>query len=323
MNKKVVITLKNGVLGAHLDHCEKLAIIEVPTNAKPKFKIESRCMACQLKSFERLMDKFEVNNNERQRFLEFYNFTMARGAALNIPQIHRELNNEFCRIVGKADLYAEEKRKSNELTLEIYKEMRTEVTESPNPFDKALRLSIAGNIMDYALSSDFNIHNTIQKVFNSSFAIDQSIELEKRIKLANKILYLGDNAGEIVFDKLFIETLKHPHLTYAVRGSAVLNDATLEDVHQVGMDLVANIISNGYDAPSTVLSECSAEFRKVYDEAVVIISKGQGNLEGLFEENDPRIFFLLMVKCDVIAETLGVKNGDFVVYNKPVTTDCF
>lgn len=287
----------------------------MPANTKLKFEVDGRCMACQFKLFERLMDKLNVNYTDRQQFFGFYNLTMARSAALSMPQIHRELNNEFCRIVGKTDLYAEEKWNSNELTLELYKKLRTEVIESPNPFDMALRLSIAGNIMDYGLSSDFDIHETIQKVFNSSFAIDQSIELERRIKLAKKILYIGDNAGEIVFDKLFIEMMMHHHLTYAVRGSSVLNDATLEDAHQVGMDLVADIISNGYDAPSTVLSECSAEFRKVYEEADIIISKGQGNLEGLIEENDPRIFFLLMVKCDVVAETLGVKNGNFVVYN--------
>jgi uncharacterized protein with ATP-grasp and redox domains len=286
-----------------------------PANIKQKFEVDGRCMDCQFKTFERLMDKFEVNYSDRQRFFGFFNLTMARGAALTMPQIHRELNNEFCRIVGKTDLFADEKRYSNELTLELYKELRVEVIESQNPFDMALRLSIAGNIIDYGPSSDFDIHQTIQKVVNSSFAIDQSIELETRIKSAKKILYIGDNAGEIVFDKLFIEIMMHNHLTYAVRGSSVLNDATLEDAHQVEMDFVADIISNGYDAPSTVLSECSAEFLKVYDEADIIISKGQGNLEGLIEENDARIFFLLMVKCDVVAEMLGVKKGDFVVYN--------
>jgi len=129
-------------------------------------------------------------------------------------------------------------------------------------------------------------------------------------------LYLGDNAGEIVFDKIFIETIMHNNLTYVVRGASILNDATLEDAKNTGMDLAADVFSNGYGAPSTILRKCSREFQKVFQEADLIISKGQGNLEGLITHHDPRIFFLLMVKCDVIADLLQVQKGDFVVYNQ-------
>lgn len=272
-------------------------------------------MDCQFKSFERLMTKFNVNYTDRQEFFGFYNLTLSRNNVLTMPEIHRLLNKEFCKIIGVADPYKEEKNKSNETSIALYNQFRSEVLDSMNPFDMALRLSIAGNIMDYGASDNFDIHETINKVFVSDFAIDYSVELEKRIKSAKSILYLGDNAGEIVFDKLFIELIMHPKLTFAVRGSAVLNDATLEDAHEIQLDLVADIISNGYDAPSTVLSKCSPEFLKLYNEADLIISKGQGNFEGLMDENDPRIFFLLMVKCDVVAERIGVEKGSFVVYN--------
>lgn len=282
---------------------------------KEKYEVEARCMACQFKAFERLMDKFQISYTDRQNFFRFYNLTMARSAALTMPEIFRELNNEFCKITGIADPYAEEKKKSNDISLQLYNGLRKEVIDSPHPFGMALRLSIAGNSMDYGAGSEFNIHDTIQKVLNSKFAIDHSLELEKRIKTAKKILYIGDNAGEIVFDKLFIEMMMHNHLTYAVRDSAVLNDVTQEDAHQVGMDLVADVISNGNNFPSTILSQCSPEFLRLYNEADLIISKGQGNLEGLINENDPRIFFLLMVKCDVVAEMLGVEKDSFVIYN--------
>jgi len=103
-------------------------------------------------------------------------------------------------------------------------------------------------------------------------------------------------------------------LTFAVRGGPTLNDVLLTDAHDIGLDLIADVISNGYDAPSTILSKCSEDFLKIYTEADLIISKGQGNLEGLIDENDPRIFFLLMVKCELIAEKMGVEKGDYVVY---------
>ena len=109
--------------------------------------------------------------------------------------------------------------------------------------------------------------------------------------------------------------MKHPNVTFAVRGAPALNDVTLEDAYQVEMDKVARVISNGNDVASTIVKECSSEFQEIFQEADLIISKGQGNLEGLIYQNDPRIFFLLVAKCDVIAQLLGVEKGSFVVYN--------
>jgi hypothetical protein len=126
-------------------------------------------------------------------------------------------------------------------------------------------------------------------------------------------LYLGDNCGEIVFDKLFIETMDHPNVTFAVRGNPVINDATLEDAAQVGLDNVCRVISNGFDAPSTLLEFCSDEFAEAYNNADLVISKGQGNFEGLMESRHPNEFFLLIAKCWPIANLLGVGKNDMVV----------
>ncbi len=282
---------------------------------KARYEVDGRCMACQFKSFERLMDKFNVDYNIRQEFFGFYNLTMSRHYDLTMPEIHSRLNDEFCRLTGNTDLYAEEKQKSNKIALQLYSELKPEVLHSADPFGMALKLSIAGNIMDYGASGNFDIHKTIEKVLNTPFAIDHSILLKEKINQAEKILFLGDNAGEIVFDKMLIELMLHPNVVFAVRGSAVLNDATLEDARQTGLDEIADVIDNGSNAPSTILSECSDEFLKIYNEADLIISKGQGNFEGLMYENEPRVFFLLMVKCDVVAEAIGTEKGNFVVYN--------
>lgn len=135
------------------------------------------------------------------------------------------------------------------------------------------------------------------------------------IASANLILYLGDNAGEIVFDKLFIETINHPNLVYVVRGAPVINDATMEDAEYIGMSSITKVISNEYKAPSTIPYKSGKIFQGYFEEADLIISKGQGNLEGLLPLNDGRIFYLLMVKCFVIAEFLKVKKDSYVVYN--------
>jgi len=282
---------------------------------KQKFEVDGRCMACQFKTFEKLLDTYKVSYHDRQNFFGFYNLTMGRNYNLSMPEIHRELSDEFCRITGLTDIYAEEKLVSNNVALDLYNKIKPDLLISSDPFDMALRLSIAGNIMDYGVSSNFNINETIDKVLNSDFGVNHSLELKQAIQKAKKIIYLGDNAGEIVFDKLLIELMIHPNVTYVVRGEAVLNDATREDAKYVGMELVADVIDNGSKVPSTILSTCSTEFLSIYNEADLIISKGQGNFEGLMYENDPRIFFLLMVKCDVVAESIGVEKGNFVVFN--------
>ena len=129
------------------------------------------------------------------------------------------------------------------------------------------------------------------------------------------MLYIGDNAGEIVFDKFFIREIAHHDLTYSVRGAPVINDATMEDAEYTGMTSLARVISSEYDAPSTILAKSGEEFRKSFEHANVIISKGQGNLEGLIGESDPRIYFLLMVKCEVMAEFMNTEVGSYVVWN--------
>jgi hypothetical protein len=272
-------------------------------------------MACQFEGFERLLNKNNVPYALRQEFFGFYNLTMGRSAALTMPEVYQKLNKEFRRLTGIEDLYFDEKKHSNKVAKMLYDEWKPKIQSSENAFNTALRLSIAGNIMDYGANSDFDVHQTIDKVMNSKFTIDHSLELEKQISTAENILYLGDNAGEIVFDRLFIETIQHKNLTFAVRGGAVLNDATMDDALEIGLNDYAKLISNGSDAPSTVLTQTSPEFLEYYKNADLIISKGQGNLEGLIEQNDARLFFLLMVKCDVMGELLNVPKGSFVVYN--------
>ncbi|MBV5342543.1 DUF89 family protein, partial [bacterium] len=202
---------------------------------KQRFEVDGRCMDCQFKTFEKLLNAHKVSYKKRQEFFGFYNLTMGRKYHLTMPEIHSELSEEFCRITGIKDVYSEEKQASNRIALELYQQLKPDVLISSDPFNMALRLSIAGNIMDYGISTDFNIRETIDKVLNSDFAIDHSIQLKQAIQKAKKIVYLGDNAGEIVFDKMLIELMIHPNVTYVVRGAAVINDATREDAKTVGM----------------------------------------------------------------------------------------
>lgn len=234
------------------------------------------------------------------------------------PLFSRELHNILQSYTQNPDPFREEKKHYNDKALGMMPELERITLESEERLDTALRLAIAGNIIDFAANSKFDLEATIEKALKSDFAINHGQELKEKLKSARSVLYLGDNAGEIVFDRLFIETLNHPDLTYVVRGSPVINDATMEDAEYTGLTSVVKVISNGYDAPSTIPEKSSGEFRKYFNEADLIISKGQGNLEGLLPLNDPRIFFLLMVKCNVMAEFLKVSKGSLVVFNNGI-----
>ncbi len=277
--------------------------------------IDKRCFECFENGYKRLFEKYHVSTIKRNEFLIFMAETINNPALSLTPEIQRDLNQRFLEMIGIKDPFVEEKRSSNSAALSLYEEWKPRIISDEDPFDMALRLAIAGNIMDYGASGTFDIHSTINKVLATHFAIDHSFRLKRKIEKAGTILYLGDNAGEIVFDKLFIETIGHGNVTYVVRDAPILNDVTINDAKEVGIDNVAEVISSGYDAPSTVLHKSGPQFLERFRSADLIISKGQGNLEGLLYENDPRIFFLLMAKCDVIAETLKVNKGSFLVYN--------
>lgn len=276
--------------------------------------VDSRCKQCFLDGFDRLIAKYELSA-EKELSLRNYFDEISSDNTLISPLLQQRVKREFVKLSGIEDLYKKEKEYSNKLAMELVKQMQVDIIKSDKKFDTLVRLAIAGNVMDYAAFDSFDLNSTINTALNTDLAIDHTDMLFEKIKSAELILYLGDNAGEIVFDKLFIETCLKDKVVYVVRDSPILNDATYDDAVITGMTDSAKVISSGFDAPSTVLDYCSPEFLDYYRRADIIISKGQGNLEGLIDEKDDRIFFLLMAKCDVIAERLNVKKYSFVVLN--------
>lgn len=273
-----------------------------------------RCFFCFNRSFEKLLQQKKLPAEQAMNFTrEMMQLYLENQGTYSTPQLARELHRRLKKYINHGDPYEVQKKQSNDLILDQYQQFKHQVETSENPFETALRLAIAGNIIDFAVSDTYRLDETISHVLKSDFAIDHFKQLKSAIKKAGTVLYLGDNNGEIVFDKLLIETINHPNLIYAVRDQPIINDATLSDAQYVGLDQVARVISNGYDAPSTIPEHCSDEFLEIFNQADVIISKGQGNLEGLLGSENENIFFLLMVKCDVIAEKLGVKKDDFTV----------
>ena len=273
-----------------------------------------------MKSFEGFIQEKVNDDNIKCELSEKINkYINSINSEISAPEVARELHNMLAGTLHISDLHKSEKQKSNDIALRHYARYKDIVSKASNPFDIALRFSIAGNIMDFAACPEFftnseqYLDDTINEILTADFVIDDSEELEERIKSSKTLLYLGDNAGEIVLDKLLIETIKHPNIYYAVRDKPVINDVTIDDAIYVGINALAKIISNGYDAPSTIIEKASKEFISIYNDADLIISKGQGNLEGLINNTREDLYFLLMVKCDVIAKLLSVKKGDYII----------
>lgn len=276
--------------------------------------MDYRCIFCLFKSYENYINKLDLTDDEKLIIINEYVRNLGEmDFSLNTPVITQLMNNKMKKYYKGQDPYDEIKKQSNELVISMLPDLKQKVTESGDPFNTALKLAIAGNIIDYGAFTTFNVSDTIERVLKSDFAINHSDNLKKYIASSETILYLGDNAGEIVLDKLFLETIDHPNVYFAVRGGPAINDVTVEDAEIVGINNVAKVISNGNDAPSTVLESSSEEFVELFDRADLVISKGQGNFEGLIDNDKKNMFFLLMVKCDYIAEKLGVKKYDFVV----------
>ena len=224
------------------------------------------------------------------------------------PQIAQQVYRIVFEITGNRDPYTEAKKYANQSAMSLYARMKDIVDYSDDTLESACKLAIAGNAIDLGARTEFgSVYSIIED--SVGYQLDQQHyrQFKKSIGQSDLILYIADNAGEIVFDRLLIAQLlqiKKLKIVFAVREKPIINDATLDDALQVGLDEVATIISNGSDAPATILSQCSPKMRGYYQAADLIISKGQGNYESLSDRSE-NIFFLFKVKCPVIARDSG------------------
>ncbi len=230
------------------------------------------------------------------------------------PVMGQKIHRIIRTLSGSSDPYRNVKREFNQYALSLYPSLKERIEKSPARFDTAVRLAISGNIIDFGVNADIDqtvIHKTIESSLSGPLIGDMEC-FQEIIGSSENILYLGDNAGEIVFDRLLIEQLPIDRVIFAVRGSPVINDATHIDALETGMTKIVRVVDNGSDAPGTVIEECSDTFNHLFQDADLVIAKGQGNYETL-ADSSKKIFFLLKAKCPVIAQHLDCCVGDSVI----------
>jgi len=232
------------------------------------------------------------------------------------PEIARTIYSIVDDITGCYDPYKSLKMEYNRIAMEMYPDLKDIVDKSDDRLFTAVKLAIAGNIIDFGADIQFDVEETIEDMLTKKFAINDYPVFVESLEDSENILYLADNAGEVGFDRILIEEIMdYANVVYAVKKKPIINDATMDDAIFCGIDSIARIVTTS-DTPGTILARCDPEFVEIYESADMIISKGQGNYETLSEEAG-NIFFMLLAKCPVIAADLGVGIRDAVLLSAP------
>lgn len=277
-----------------------------------------RCIEHQLKLLSNEIGKGDASRMSLilNELLAIYSGVVDSASPPELAALYYEY---FERKTGISDPFRREKKYSTELALRLLPELRKLVDEAgEGAFERAMLFAIGGNIIDYGVNPDFDIgtaERQILQVLDYEYDRDAAAELRCRMDGARSIMYIMDNCGEAVIDRLLIERYSDK-ITVVVRGRPILNDVTRDDAVASGLDFVP-IIDNGDGAPGVSLRRSSSEFLRQLRATDLVIAKGQGNFEAMGDEfHDRPAFYLLRTKCDVICGQLGAKLNSIQIIGR-------
>lgn len=282
-------------------------------------KVHYECASCFLRQAREALDLATDDEDIKMQVTEKTNRILCskfrKGAAAN--QIGTEIHRTIKRETGNPDPYHDLREKSDQIAMQFLPQVE-KILKNDKSLKTYLKAAIAGNVLDFgALGLESNIEGLIISTVEKDLAIDHSPQLEIELKKAKNVLYLADNVGEIVFDKLLIKKLHEysVEVTVALKEYAILNDACLKEALDAGLNEVARLITTGTDSVGVIYQDLSSDFKQEFEEADLVISKGLGNYEGLGEMylDDKPVFCLLNAKCKPIARDINVEVGDNVV----------
>ena len=285
-------------------------------------KISYECGPCFLRQAQEALDLSTDDENLKMEIMEDIfkflsnNFTMNTNSNGTGSAIHKMIIER----TGCQDPYYNEKIEGNEIALKYLPEVK-KILEEDDSLENHVKIAIIGNILDFgAFTLDDDIESVIKESLKKDLTVKDIEEFEKSLKTNDKALYLVDNTGEIVFDKLLLEKIKQydVDITIAVKSVPILNDACMKEALDAGLDEYGEIVEIGCGTVGYVDSEISDEFREIFDSHNLIISKGMGNYEGLSEVDlsNKEIYFLLCAKCNTISRDIGVNLHDMLLFKK-------
>jgi len=282
-------------------------------------KVHYECAACFLRQTREALDLAsdddELKMDVTEKVVKIVSENFHRGGVSNVigTNIHRTIKDE----TGNTDPYIMEREISNELAMQYLPNVDN-ILKKDRKLKNYLKVAIAGNVLDFgALGLNTDMESLIVKTMKKEPAIDNSKELEEELIKSETVLFLADNIGEIVFDKILIEKINdyEVDVTVALKEKPILNDACIEDALKIGMDDVSKLISTGTDSIGIIEEDVSEEFLEIFNKSDIVIAKGLGNYEGLgeMELGEKPVFCLLNAKCKPVARDIGVNLGDNIV----------
>ena len=275
------------------------------------------CVPCILRQVDEIGNRLFKNDEktknliheEASKILEKTNIS-----SMTPPEATTLTHQAISKLTGIKDFYKHIKKENNEFALSLYPKLKEIMQNSEDKLLAAIRLSIAGNIIDYGAHSSFDVNSSIKETMAEKFTVDDYLKFKKDLANSHQVLYIGDNAGEIVFDKLLVsETSKlDKKVVFAVKSKPILNDVMMEDAEFVSMTKLAKVVESGSDLAGTMLNKVTKEFLDIYDASDLIIAKGQGNIETLEDENKS-IYYLLKCKCIHLSRRLKCKKNAIIL----------
>ena len=269
--------------------------------------IKPDCVNCLLNQALKVSKLLELDDESTKKVLDqSAHILIGHDLSYTPPQIAREIYRAISEITGEEDPVAIAKERATQEALKID-------TSFVNTIPDALRMSVIGNVIDYGAQNQFDLQETIQKQFASSFAIDDSDSFLRELQDAKELVVIGDNTGEHIFDKLLIEKIAELYdirVYYFVRGAPIINDVTVKEAELLSD--CAHIVDTGVKTPGYDLSEANISSREIFDRADIVLAKGMGNFESLYQQAGREVYFLFIVKCDVVAQAIGCDVKEMV-----------
>lgn len=278
-------------------------------------KTDLACLPCFFDQVARTLKHAEVNGDRGRDIFRRAEKVIGKASLDEVPARTTTIIHRILRQETGLDPYKKVKDRYNRIALEMLPALMHRAENSDDRLEYGVRAAIAGNVIDFGIYESIDLDRSLEESFRLPLTGGVFPVFARAVKTSRSILYLCDNAGEIVFDRLLIEVLRDmgKKVTAVVKGSPVINDATRDDARAAGLHECAEVIDNGNDGIGTLLEACSPQFMEHYRTADLIISKGQANYETLVQEQDERIFFLFKVKCAVVAAFMDRSNGDIVL----------
>jgi len=280
-------------------------------------KIAQECIGCIINQSLKVADAIGADSVLTKRLSSTVE-AMSKDFSFTLspPEVASDVYEKMAEIAQKEDLYAEVKELSTQKAQAFIPFLQEQIQNSSDRLLTATKIAVAGNVIDLAAAVEFDLEEEIDKIFHTEFAHNDFEAFCLELQQAKKVVVLGDNVGEHIFDYLFIEVMQELYpiieFYYMVRGNPIINDVTMKEAREAGFDKLCNLVDSGVNTPGFAYSRANKEAQELFDSADLIISKGMGNYECLSPSHRQNICFLLKVKCEVVAYSLGQRVGDIV-----------